>query len=625
MENILPAKCDEKFLFSVVMAVYNAKPFLREAIESILNQDIGFRQHVQLILVDDGSSDASGDIADEYALRFPRNVVMIHKCNGGVSSARNEGLKYVRGKYVNFTDSDDKLSLNTLRLVAEFYREHKGEIDLVLIPMKYFDGGSGFMGMHHVFEKGTRVMDLEKEYEVPQWHVGSSFIAREALGRLRFDKRLKYAEDSKVFFSVLLKKRRMGIVSDAVYNYRKRSTGAQSAMQVATETKDYWIPVLQYFWYPLFQSAWKMYKRIPRFLQYAALYNMQWKECYSLSTLRQSLESEECDTFVQYLYGLLHDVQDEDLLARARGIWAEHKYSFFKRKFGQQPHFQRIGNELEIRARGHVLFSMSKCKMEWRILRLEQDSLYMEGCVWFLGIQDGTDLHVYMQVSGMDLLVECDISMLTEESRDFLGVNLYPAYEFRGRVEGISRFRKLRCKVFTEVYGTMIERTDVRIGEKFPLTKDFKEAYCSMNGWMARLEGNSLILSQADDVAIMRQEERFREELAGKEEKGAKEALFYRKAHEITKYLLRKEVWLCSDLLGMEFYQQEREKHPDKDIYLVVRESFSEDIDKSVEYLSERHKLICLSAGRVLSAGTDDYTDNPFFQDKKYYRDLLWR
>ena len=103
-----------KYVFSVVMAVYNVEDYLREAVESLVNQTIGF-EHIQLILVDDGSTDGSGKICDEYKKKYPSNIVVIHKENEGVSTARNVGLPHVMGKYINFLDSDDTLDANAPR------------------------------------------------------------------------------------------------------------------------------------------------------------------------------------------------------------------------------------------------------------------------------------------------------------------------------------------------------------------------------------------------------------------------------------------------------------------------------------------------------------------------------
>ena len=98
------------FKFSVITAVYNVASYLSEAIESILCQDIGFKDSVELILVDDGSTDSSGKICDHYQALYPDNIKVLHKPNGGAASARNAGIALASGRYLNFLDGDDKLS-----------------------------------------------------------------------------------------------------------------------------------------------------------------------------------------------------------------------------------------------------------------------------------------------------------------------------------------------------------------------------------------------------------------------------------------------------------------------------------------------------------------------------------
>lgn len=129
-----------KYKVSVVTAVYNVEEYLQEMIESVIAQTIGF-ENIQLILIDDGSQDNSGQICDQYALQYPENIIVIHKENGGVSSARNEGLRYVKGEYINFTDADDMLENNALELMFAYLKENEEKIDLVAIPLKLLGGG----------------------------------------------------------------------------------------------------------------------------------------------------------------------------------------------------------------------------------------------------------------------------------------------------------------------------------------------------------------------------------------------------------------------------------------------------------------------------------------------------
>lgn len=90
-------------LVSVIIPVYNAEKYLARCVDSIIGQT---HRELEVILVNDGSRDASGAICDEYAAKDPR-VRVIHKSNGGVSAARNDGIEAARGEYIAFCDNDD--------------------------------------------------------------------------------------------------------------------------------------------------------------------------------------------------------------------------------------------------------------------------------------------------------------------------------------------------------------------------------------------------------------------------------------------------------------------------------------------------------------------------------------
>lgn len=98
--------------FSFVVPVYNVKEYLDECMESLLNQTY---KAYEIILVDDGSTDGSGELCDKYAEMFPI-VKAFHKINGGVSDARNYGIEKVLGEYFVFVDSDDYIDKDTLKI-----------------------------------------------------------------------------------------------------------------------------------------------------------------------------------------------------------------------------------------------------------------------------------------------------------------------------------------------------------------------------------------------------------------------------------------------------------------------------------------------------------------------------
>ena len=91
---------------SIIIPVYNVKKYLRECLDSILAQSY---KDFEIIIVDDGSTDSSGNICDEYSMKY-ENIKVLHKNNNGLSSARNAGLDIAQGEYILFFDCDDVVS-----------------------------------------------------------------------------------------------------------------------------------------------------------------------------------------------------------------------------------------------------------------------------------------------------------------------------------------------------------------------------------------------------------------------------------------------------------------------------------------------------------------------------------
>lgn len=107
-------------LISVIVPVYNVEEFLPTCVDSLLAQTY---EDLEIILVDDGSKDASGNICEAYAKKDPR-VRVIHKENGGLSSARNAGIDIARGEYLSFVDSDDWIEPETYEWLLELVRKY---------------------------------------------------------------------------------------------------------------------------------------------------------------------------------------------------------------------------------------------------------------------------------------------------------------------------------------------------------------------------------------------------------------------------------------------------------------------------------------------------------------------
>ena len=114
----------EKKLITVVVPVYNTGELLRECVDSILAQTY---KNLEIILVDDGSTDSSGEICDQYSLKDSR-ISVYHQKNSGQASARNYALSIARGEYIGFVDSDDYIAPNMYETMVDSLERNDADI-----------------------------------------------------------------------------------------------------------------------------------------------------------------------------------------------------------------------------------------------------------------------------------------------------------------------------------------------------------------------------------------------------------------------------------------------------------------------------------------------------------------
>ena len=125
--------------FSILVPVYNVEKYIEQCIDSLLSQT--YVGEYEIILVDDGSTDSSGDICDKYAEKNPEKIKVVHKKNQGLISARDAGIKEAKGAYCLFVDSDD-FAENTLLQVVNQEIENNNNPDIIIYSFQYYDEGN---------------------------------------------------------------------------------------------------------------------------------------------------------------------------------------------------------------------------------------------------------------------------------------------------------------------------------------------------------------------------------------------------------------------------------------------------------------------------------------------------
>lgn len=206
------------FSVSIIVPVYNVEKFLSECIESIISQ---LYTYWELILVDDGSLDSSGKICDEYA-RMDSRIKVIHKKNGGVSSARNCALEVIHGDYVTFVDADDCLYNDALKVFIGYVE--KSNLDLVQCCYnRKFISGQCIGKISNVMLPADFVKS--KNLQVCVW-VGmiKSSIIKE--NNIRFNENVRLGEDQIFIYECLAYSRRVQHIPNVLYFYRDNDLSA---------------------------------------------------------------------------------------------------------------------------------------------------------------------------------------------------------------------------------------------------------------------------------------------------------------------------------------------------------------------------------------------------------------
>lgn len=202
---------------SIIVPVYGAEKYLHRCIDSIIVQTLS---DWEMLLVDDGSPDRSGEICDAYAQRDER-IKVVHKENGGVSSARNVGLEMAKGKWVVFVDSDDWCEANYL---ADFFNNELNlqNGDIVLQGRKNEIGGrvtDALILKDNIYENVANAM-LENDlltFGAPYCKLYSNRVIQKY--GIRFPEAYSYGEDTTFFFRVLSVTKRIITTSRCNYHY----------------------------------------------------------------------------------------------------------------------------------------------------------------------------------------------------------------------------------------------------------------------------------------------------------------------------------------------------------------------------------------------------------------------
>lgn len=220
----------KKGLISIIVPVYKAEEYLDRCVESLVNQTY---TNLEIILVDDGSPDNSGKLCDEWALKDKR-IKVIHKENGGVSSARNVGLKAATGEYISFVDSDDYMNESYMECISLFDEN----IDLIT-----FDYEDDLGNKKSINIKKSIVLKNELLEKIFPWNgsIWNRIYRKSIISKynLKFDENIKYGEDLIFLINYINKiENKIMYISKNFYHYSYNPNSATNSKNTDLEYFD---------------------------------------------------------------------------------------------------------------------------------------------------------------------------------------------------------------------------------------------------------------------------------------------------------------------------------------------------------------------------------------------------
>lgn len=613
------------YKFSVISAVYNVEKYIREAVDSLISQTIGF-DSIQLILVDDGSTDSSGAICDSYSVQYPDNVIVIHKENGGSASARMAGLPYASGEYISFMDPDDTLSKESFQNVYDFFINHDDEIDVVCIPLQFFGTKSGPHPLNDKFQKGTRIVDLREEYESVLLSMASAFYKPDVLTGGLFDSALSIAEDAKDNIRILCKKMKLGVVSEATYYYRRHN---ESMVSNAQYKHSYYLEYLEHFSLWALRYAEKELGYLPKFVQYTVLEDLQWKLMQD-SILQNVLTEEEKDKYISEIISVLSFIDDDVILSQKELPYCI-KLKLIEKKYGYGAVFPfKLENEIVYgNDAAHLLYKVSETAVTLHFMRFNGDEVSVEGVVHFPEYFN-ENARIIILLNGAPVVADSwqcvDVNGLIKSAID-MGRNS-AAFKSSFCIEDKCSYN-IQIAIQT-AQGISILNC-LEFGTFFPLSSKIKNLTYRSGNWLLSSNDNNLLITRADLFSRFSHEVKALNEIWHSHLLGAKKAVAARIAFRLLRPFAIKPIWIVSDRLecagdnGEAFFKYMSEKH-NKEVclFFAVKKS-SSDYMKMKKYgrvipaYSFRHKLLHLLCEYEISS----QLLNMFGIVNDFYKDIL--
>ncbi|MBR1828674.1 MAG: glycosyltransferase family 2 protein, partial [Atopobiaceae bacterium] len=614
---------DFQYRVSVIVPIYNQEPYLENTIACLVSQTIPPKD-MEILLIDDGSTDRSPEMCDGYAAKY-ENVKVVHKVNGGLSDARNCGIDNSHGKYIMYLDGDDTLQEDTVLSVVDFFDEHYDEVDLVTYPSITIKQGRQISPHYRYMtfnEPGVYDLTLSENVFAAVTRI-EVCVKNEGLNNVKFssDRTFRH-EDMKYCTDVLLRKLKVGFCDKGAYIYAQQADGLQNTYFYAY----YLFEPTMAFWEEEFG---KFEGDVPKYLQALYISDLSWK--LRASILEPLHYSEKDLVKANARIDALLNRCDVDSITKHPAVDSFYRAYLLQRRSVSEVKSVAGSNALALVVDNHLSYVRQKIEIVLFRAKHSGGRLTLYGMLKSPCFQFGGMPELFANVS-VDGTRTRDYVNLSESSWCYNGsktrINTFYDFEFtldvneRGSVEFYVNYEGETLATNYYFMGTAA----------FSMSDPRRTQILDADDYLYTFLNNAFFVRKIE----AKERRKLNKEIRLEGEYSPKKALSRRSAEQLIAQGRR--IWLYHDCHGVEknnaYEQYMHDIQMDDGIerYYVVNDSLrskrhlftAAQMKRVIRFESKQHKLLFLAAERIITAYVERNNWIPFGPNLvKYYQDLF--
>lgn len=604
-----------EYKVSIIVPIFNTEKYLRGCIDSLLTQTMDLK-FIEILLIDDGSTDKSLEICEEYSKYF-ESIKVYTQENSGCSAARNLGIKKAKGKYIMYLDSDDSLAPETLKCVTDFFDKHYDEVDLVCYyDQAYKEDKPLPPHMRYKYLTKTGVYDLTTTIFATQVRLNIC-VKNQFENNLYFDNSMNYQEDQKYCCQILKDKMKLGYCKEGKYHYNRNETSI-----VGTQTYAYYMfeQSTKYF-----EDLFSEFDVVPAYFQALYIHDISWKLTQHC-LFPYHYQGQEFQNAINRIIRLLRRI-DVKTIMNHPSVDYFHKFYFLQLRNKKEITLIAEPHDLNLVCGTKNIYKTKSVEIIVSKFRVYGEAFsilaYIKSPIYNF-IDDLPEVYAKIQTDEGEQIMLMDLVLSSDsyyKAREI--TNRFWSFFFEGSLNGVKSI-----SFFVKIDGIIYD-THYYFMPRTPFNQSIKRKEFIQNKIHVEVIGNVFYFTKKSKEFLDEINEKL-DQISGESSVSIR--------RKMARALSKKRIWLYYDCKGVAYdngyYQfcHDIKKNDGIERYYILNNEisfveayFSENLKKYVvQFGSEQHKRLLIACEKIITAFIEETNIYPFtVGEKKFYTDLF--